>query len=361
MNIRISALDTLFFRDGKPFSMGEDSWADGVFPPYPSVLYGALRTWYIANHAEGATESIIGESGQISIKGIHYRLPSELQLPMPLDLVEPKLKEESQQNEEKRNKAYQVIKLKLSEKSGTISTSLTSAGNLFPSLLMPTGQIEVESLEDGLISHTAFKQYLEGTLDEVKIQRVKDIAPSEPKTGIGRDDNTNTASDSMLYRVGMRRGNDFEIIVDIQLPNEDFQYAATFIKLGGEGKIASFSDKGRMDSLRIEKDTIGLKPGEFKLYLATPAIFKNGWCPDLEGLGIKADLIAAAVGKPVHIGGFDMAERKPKPMYKAVPAGSVYYYRTKDSVELIQEKLQGEAISEFLKEQGFGISYIGNF
>lgn len=361
MNIRISALDTLFFRDGKPFSMGEDSWADGVFPPYPSVLYGALRTWYIANHAEGVTKSIIDESGQILIKGIHYRLPTGLQLPMPLDLVESKLKGEFQQNEEKRNKAYQVLKLKLSEKSETRSTSLTSAGNLFPSLLMPLDQVEVESLEDGLIPHKAFNQYLEGTIEETLVRRLKDIAPSEPKTGIGRDDSTNAASNSMLYRVGMRRGNDIEIVVELRLPNEDFQYSATFIKLGGEGKIAAFSDKGRMDSLKIEKDTISLKSGQFKLYLATPAIFRDGWCPDLEGIGIKADLVAAAVGKPLHIGGFDMAERKPKPMYKAVPAGSVYYYRTQEAVEFIQEKLQGEAISDFMREQGFGIAYIGNF
>lgn len=42
----MEAFDTLFFRDGKPFSMGDDVWANGVFPPYPSTLYGALRASY---------------------------------------------------------------------------------------------------------------------------------------------------------------------------------------------------------------------------------------------------------------------------------------------------------------------------
>ena len=98
MRIRISALDTLFFRDGKPFTMGEETWADGVFPPYPSVLYGALRTWYIANHPDGISQRLIDESAGIRISSLHYRLPSGLHLPLPLDFVEPKNKKEKEKN-----------------------------------------------------------------------------------------------------------------------------------------------------------------------------------------------------------------------------------------------------------------------
>lgn len=48
MIISLEAIDTLFFRDGKPFTMGEDNFASGIFPPAPSVLYGALRSAYFA-------------------------------------------------------------------------------------------------------------------------------------------------------------------------------------------------------------------------------------------------------------------------------------------------------------------------
>jgi CRISPR-associated protein Cmr3 len=359
MILRINALDTLFFRNGKPFSMGEDTWADGVFPPYPSVLYGALRTWYVANQAGGVTQSMIDESGNMSITAIHYRIPGGLYLPLPLDMVEPKNKSVAKKNEENRKKEYEVVKLALAE--NTADAKLSSTPEFFNALLMPDNQQEVESVQDGLISVSNFKQYLEGGLQEAKIQKISDFAQVEPKIGVGRDDNTNAAADSMLYRVGMRRMNGFEMIAELKLPKEDFQHEATFIKLGAEGKIASFSDKGRMDALKLDKATIDLQAGQFKLYLATPAIFKKGWQPDLAGFGIQADLITAAVGKPGHIGGFDMANRSPKPMYKAVPAGSVYYYRTKESVEDVLEKLQGESVSDFMGEQGFGIAYIGNF
>jgi len=50
MRIEIKSFDTLFFRDGKPFTMSEDNWADGIFPPPPSVIYGALRAAYFAQY-----------------------------------------------------------------------------------------------------------------------------------------------------------------------------------------------------------------------------------------------------------------------------------------------------------------------
>ena len=52
MVIKINPLDTLFFKDGKPFSMGEETWASGLFPPYPGVIYGAIRTAYFGMHPE---------------------------------------------------------------------------------------------------------------------------------------------------------------------------------------------------------------------------------------------------------------------------------------------------------------------
>lgn len=53
MIIEMKPLDTLFFRDSKPFSRGEDTWADTIFPPYPSTVYGALRTaWFKQNIKE---------------------------------------------------------------------------------------------------------------------------------------------------------------------------------------------------------------------------------------------------------------------------------------------------------------------
>lgn len=358
MNIGISALDTLFFRDGKPFSMGEESWADGVFPPYPSVLYGALRTWYIMNKGEGVSQELIDESGDIILRGIMYQHQGAIYLPLPMDFVEPKGKTAEQIAEEERKKRYSVIKLSRHEEV-VLSNSFLSK------LLMPPSDIkEVGSFENGLMDMPSFKRYLEGTLKTYDTAvKLSDLAPSEPKVGIGRDNYTGTSDEGKLYRVGMRRLEDLEILLDLELPQDDLQSASRFLKLGGEGKVAIFRERGKIGrSARIDKDIIELKEKRFKLYLATPAFFKDGWRPDLEKkFGIKADLIAAAIGKPEHIGGFDMAKRKAKPMLKAVPAGSVYYFESEEPAEKVLAKIQGESMSDFLSEQGFGITYVGNY
>jgi CRISPR-associated protein Cmr3 len=40
----IEPLDVLLFREAKPFSPGESSWAKGIFPPLPSTVFQALRS-----------------------------------------------------------------------------------------------------------------------------------------------------------------------------------------------------------------------------------------------------------------------------------------------------------------------------
>lgn len=41
---RITPLDVLLFREAKPFSPGEGSWAKGLFPPMPITVFQAMRS-----------------------------------------------------------------------------------------------------------------------------------------------------------------------------------------------------------------------------------------------------------------------------------------------------------------------------
>ena len=115
--------------------------------------------------------------------------------------------------------------------------------------------------------------------------------------------------------------------------------------------------------IQLQLNTEG-KHGFVKIYLATPAIFKNGSLPEFISKGsyegIEFELLNMAIGKPIFIGGFDMKKRQPKPMKKAVPAGSVYYLRSNKAQELAS-KLHSKSISEINPEQGFGICYCGTF
>ncbi len=108
----------------------------------------------------------------------------------------------------------------------------------------------------------------------------------------------------------------------------------------------------------------------FKLYLLTPAIFDNGWCPDWidkendfigEYKGFKLKLVASAIGKSQSIGGFDIKKREPKKMMKAVPMGSVYYFEILEGdKEQVVEAFNLSKISDIKQEEGYGLVIVGD-
>ena len=91
------------------------------------------------------------------------------------------------------------------------------------------------------------------------------------------------------------------------------------LRLGSRGKTARYENGGWDASI---PGSIG-KSGIFRLYLATPAIFEKGCLP---GIVEKYNLtvLAAAINGYVNVGGYDIKANRPKPMRRAVPAGSVY-------------------------------------
>ena len=193
----------------------------------------------------------------------------------------------------------------------------------------------------------------------LKAQKLSDIVHTEPKIGIGRSDLTHSSDESRLYRVGMRHSKNLKIVVDfegIELAPEGF------MKLGGENKAVAYRQPGKKVRLPVKKPKINGK--QFKLYLATPAVFEKFWIPDLDKYGkqgIKLKLLTAVIGKPLFIGGFDMKGKQPKSMRKAVPAGSVYYFEIENGdMQRATDIFHGQSVSELkTANEGIGISYVG--
>lgn len=356
MRIKIDAIDTLFFKDGKPFSMGDETWADGIFPPPPSVIYGALRTAYFGEHPEDFSKVNTDEdpTKSLCIKGINFYDGIADYFPLPLDLVKKKNDED--------DKAY------LMKMNKTVPLSSSSFSE---NVLSPEFNDEVETVEAGMIASSGLERYLKGIEENTIYSTLSTYIQSEPKVGIARDNFTHTSSEGKLYRVGMRRlaqkkefnkvSNNLSIIVDyegIELPEKGF------IKFGAEGKIASYKVVNGK-KLNIDFDEVNsTKENYFKLYLLTPALFKNGWEPDVMSNPLLSELglvlISGCIGKPQNFGGFDMQKKMPKPMRKAVPAGSVYYFKSeaKNFNEKV-DKLNGNSISDFQALEGFGIALVG--
>lgn len=357
--IQLEALDTLFFRDGKPFSMGEDTFAEGAFPPSPSVIYGALRTAYIAQNlgVNGQTiDDLIADTEGLVINDIRFEIGTSKYYPMPLDYAEIK---------DDDNKG---TCLKLFDNSMKLTSATT------PYLCM--AEEHVEQVNDGLFSNNQMKNYLNGVNRDVEITKWSSEISIEPKFGNSRNNETRSTSDDdgNVYRVGMRRlaknnKDDIKflrIIIDYTLLNLAFD-KNNLIRVGGEGKAMITQPYNSAENENIVARSFQENEKFFKIYLSTPAMFENSLKPkfinDLNSKGYEIELLAAAVGKPLKFGGWDVKAREPKPMLQIVPSGSVYYYKINNpdkSVNDLLNDLTEKSISESKQKEGFGLFKIAN-
>lgn len=368
MIIEIEALDTLFFRDGKPFEKGDDAWATGMFPPLPSVIYGALRSAYLGQNDIDLDEVEEVTKG-LKVKNIWYKVVALndkkrktglYYLPLPLDLVRDKDLTKKQKKKAEKYKIHEAFKLINSE-----AVMITSKVNTVSISSHLTSIHDVKNFEKGLITHTQYEDYLKGK-NNLHVREVSDYYDNESKIGIARSNATKTTSEGNLYRVGMLRIDKIKIYIEFEGLNLKPQ---GLLKLGGETKLATYKElTDNSDNIHLDLKDLQLgQLREFKICLTTPAIFKNGITPDqiFKTAKIEVELITCSVGKSLSIGGFNMqktkeAQRGPKVMYKAVPAGSVYYYKLlSGNLNDLEEAIKKHNISEVRSEEGFGIAYIG--
>lgn len=356
MKIFIKPNDTLFFRDGKPFTMGEQTEGSGIFPPFPSTVYGAIRTAYIAEKGglrkflNSEMRSEIGtekEKGAFRIKNILISNKNNVLYPAPRDLVKSYLSANIQRLERKKNILICPI------------TNLD--------LLWSCADGKVEHNEKDYLTQDSLISYLEGKDKAPKVINQSDFVLNEPKVGIERNSLTRTSEESKLYRISMFRLKDsYGLLVDFE-GIEINTYG--IIKLGGEGKTASYNVTNNEFNINTKLISEYIdKERRFKLYFASPTIFKNGWIPDQfdtktmiwDYENLKLKLITAAIGKPINVGGWDIARNAPKVMRRAVPWGSVYYFEliNGSGAEVLQ-KLNAQNISDFLPEEGFGYCLVG--
>jgi|AntRauTorckE5430_2_1112549.scaffolds.fasta_scaffold01678_5 CRISPR-associated protein Cmr3 len=365
MIIKLKALDTLFFRDGKPFNKGDETWASGVFPPAPSVFYGSIRSAYIAQNLDKySLKELIEKTEKLRIKQISFEVYAPIMddkksevgqyFPLPKDLVKRKSVNSDEAYKRKKYKINKTYKLQLSSE---IINSSNSTAKLLKS---PFGE-EVEEVDNGIIHSLAFRKYLQGRDEEYfEGRELNQFLTNEPKVGIGKDNDTNTTTDGLLYRVGMQRTDYIQAIIDFE-EIEGLKLAESgFLKLGGEGKSVFYESEEGLD-ITFKMTKLADNESQFKIYLGTPALFKKGWYPSeiFKKANVQVELIAAALGKPFNIGGFDMAKGEPKKMLKAIPAGSVYYYKLESgNLEKLFDYLKQNTISEERGQEGFGIAYL---
>lgn len=380
MKLFLQPNDTFFFRDGRPFTKGEQSEGHSIFPPLPSTVLGALRSAYIAEFGDlplfysGGMRDTIGtpESlcNAIRLRGVFLADNrgdrTEMFFPLPLDLIYKKAEKEN------NSTALHLLapKRRNFASNGTVDYPLT---------WWSTSE-SIDSDADGLLRLGAIQRYLQGNDTSLRLTGRATLIEPEPKIGIARSRVTLSSEDHMLYRIDMSRfktrGGNYGFVVDYECPENLPQKG--LLKLGGEGKSFAYqnivSDGNPLSSHLETVKAVIQSTGRFKLYFVTPAIFKQGWLPSWldkntfsgaypiePAASIPLQLITAAVGKSVPVGGWDMAKGQAKPTWRAVPAGSVYYFELldRDRIDDLIAAFHYQNISDERTEEGFRLALMG--
>lgn len=368
MIIEINAFDTLFFRDGKPFVMGENHWTDSIFPPNMSTIYGALRTAYftqnmeifekLRNNKELNTEN--DPTRKLKIKRVFYKIykgkNEGIYYSMPLDLVVLKEKSDKAKKDEERDKRYKVVPLKVIENKYISSNPLK---------YLLYYDKHVEDVTGGLIGENDIYYYMKGETDGIEVCKISDYLKDEPKVGIGIDKKLGTAKEARLYRIDLKRLKDISLLVEFEGIEINKRGV---LRLGGEGKYVSY--KEFIEDINPFEDVDEDFSGRFKLGLLTPAIFEDGWLPKeiikngfvYQNKKFRIKLVTASVGRYSLIGGYNMAKNRPKLMVKAAPAGSTYYFKIieGDSKDII-DHFHMKSISDVMQNEGYGISFVSKW
>jgi CRISPR-associated protein Cmr3 len=197
----------------------------------------------------------------------------------------------------------------------------------------------------------------------------------EKRTHVAINHETQTAEDSKLFGTEMLR---FTRRIEktgkaaryehyaLAFACDDARLKAGIGCLGGERRLSMLSASSTplppFPEDRFPKDKKLLR-----VILLTPAIFKQGFRPTDPP---DATLIAAAVGRPSVISGWDMAATNqkgtkgaPKATRRMAPAGSVYWFQLNDGIDPVawarSRWMTSLCDDEQDKRDGFGLCVVG--
>lgn len=378
----IRPVDVWLFRDGKPFSAGQDHTARSFFPPTPLTVQGALReaisraqgvsfAQYKAQNTAEAQRAVklIGafseelETGQFAMRGPTVGLDiSEAQdgsaitplYPVPADLLVEKRTVSGKSKKE--GFAFHVA---APNPDAAIASDLQVETGVYP----PTVDVqmdddsELEQLDNHWIAADAFGKYLDNTVlavktlepddkknspdllfalwsEEVRIFSSSSLRNSDYRFGVALNAETRYRQDGQLYQVEFVKLRDRVGLLTKVNGIDANDIPAGRFSIGGENRQGIIKHLP-LDNLKRTELNRHKKGGKFKIVLLTPAYFEKGWEPSSWQKLLNADQpikpVSAALYRPQLIGGWNTAAHRPRTMHRYVSPGSVYYFDIGDA------------------------------
>lgn len=334
----------LFFGTGRPFTMEDESWTKGIFPPFPSTIYGFLRSVFFENNMEEFPLATTGNDPTRKIKILSYSInlkkenKEENLYPIPFGHV-------------KSGEKIERLKLK---KNKIISNYE------FDYFLTTESKGKKETLnKEYYVTKEQLSKYLnKGEIEEVI--HLDEYITKEARIGISRDHTLRNVEEGKLYRIEFNQLNNSVEKTQISF-NIEIETTAEFIlpenhsrSLGGESKKATLTKTENVAQLkRLKQEEIA---DEALLYFYTPLLLN--YFKDFENY-FTVETIANDDFE--MISGWDMEKKRPKEARYAYPAGTVFFihFKGEESKQEFIEKYSDYKLGDSTKE-GFGCFFIGN-
>lgn len=309
--IKFEPLDSLFFREAKPFNAGEGGFLDSQFPPPAQTLSGAIRTAIgvaadVDWEKKDEVQQLLGAPGDdpapLSFAGPYLFRDGERLYPVPLNLLYSK-------------KAKTWARL-----TPSCSPFVTDMGS--QKLAKPEKPLEeAKAVEEGWLDASNMQKVFNGDVP-TDFLVADDVFLREARAGIGRDNKKSVVNEGQLYftrHIRLKEGITFGMGVSgaENLPD------GCMVRLGGEGRLARIA-VGNSPSILSTPAVVG-QPKGLVLTLLTHADFNGKVEPAWRDIHPQFKLTTACIGKPVREGGWDYALRQPKVLKSLVPAGSCYF------------------------------------
>jgi CRISPR-associated protein Cmr3 len=357
LHLSVSAIDTLMFRDGRPFNQQDEgaSVATSIFPPHPPSLVGAIRAAFWRVLGPQWPKDVLGdgtnwqdeaslanhmdfEPGQLHLNGSAVFHP-------PLHLVEGKI-DKSEDQKQCFLRPGPTVETDIGKVELPIPTNAKLKG------LKPSQKwLTLEGMNSVL-------KGVPPRPEELLEQRV--LWEAEPRVGIGIEQKSRRTNDGELYMAShIRLAPSVSLDVTVAFKQSFPQALESLENLG----LQAVGGEHRMASISVAKTSAPLPAytpdgsGNYVVVQLSPMVLPSVPKPGESFAGLPGELVCACLGKSIKIGGWDSQNKRPLPFREAIPAGSVWFMRGGSTGST---KYHGAKIGQHT-EWGFGKILIGNW
>lgn len=373
---RLEPVDTLFFRDGTPFTADSapQDGVDSLFPPHPPTVAGALRA---------ALARANGWNGQgrwpediCRVLGDGWDDPGTLSIDGPFLL----------HGEEPLFRAPRHLlgvtgacgwRPRLLLRPGP--ATLCDLGEAIRLPEVPPSAEEIMSLEvsdDHWLTRAGMQAVLRGQCPpENQVVERQALWRAESRIGLERQRQTRTAEEGLLYssnHVRLMHGRPYPRRPG---PRDDVALGARvsgipeswklpdggLVPLGGESRLVECHRWSVDPALAMPRDEI-VAGGRAAVIALSPldldgAVDETGLSLGVPGGG-DVEIVSACLGRPLRIGGWDSLTRRPHPVRSVLAPGSVLFCEAAEPRRFLEAMTGGTGLPSLGRRQAFGFGAV---